>query len=729
MHAQDRLWQMEFLRRLGAGRLAEVLGEKPVAADKIFRTLGLYRQAEADVETLSPKVRAAYEAYAAGVNSFLETRRGALPPEFVLLRFKPEPWQIADSLVWGRVMALRLGRNWRVELLRVRLDNALASRGLPSKFLEELWPDDPDGSPVTLENASRSAGLLLDQIRDAPPDELISDGASNGWVVDGRLTNTGKPILANDPHLNFEAPGLWYLARLEAPGLSLTGATVPGVPLTILGHNGSIAWGATNAGGDVADFFIETLDPENPEKYLNPAGPIPFETRDEVIRIKGGATVLLTVRKTRHGPVFSDVSEDAGRAAGAGRVLALATPVSRPDDRTVEAHFAINRAKNWREFKLATADFHTPHQNLFFAAVDGDIGFISQGRIPIRKAGDGRVPVSGADGSHNWIGFIPTEKLPRLHNPPSGRIVNANNRVVSDTYPFMITRVWPEPFRAERIHEVLDGKTIFRVADMEALQRDVLSTAARRLVPLMVRISPEDGRGRQAVSLLSTWDFEMRRERPEPLIYTAWLRQLIRALAEDELGDAFVGYWENRHNSRRILFVEAVLRRDHHWCDDVTTTTRKETCDQRLELALTRALDEITAELGTEIVAWQWGELHKATFVHRVLTGVPGLSMLADLRIQSGGGDQTVNRGQTEGGGADQLFEHGDGGGFRAVYDLSNLNNSRFMIATGQSGNFLSRHYRDLLVPWRDGKYFQIPERREDFSGTAIGNLSLQPDQ
>ena len=283
VHAQDRLWQMEFLRRLGAGRLAEVLGEPLVGADRFFRTLGLYRVAEASVEALSPKVRAAFEAYAAGVNAFLDTRRGALPPEFVLLRFKPEPWRVADSLVWGRVLAIRLSRNWRSELLRVRLDEALTSKGLAPDLLAELWPDDPPGAPVTLDNATRSARLLLDRMWDAVPPQLISDGASNGWIVHGRLTDTGKPILANDPHLDFEVPGLWYLVRLEAPGLSLTGATVPGMLLTILGHNGSIAWGVTNAGGDVADLFVETLDPEDPERYLTPAGPAPFETRDEVI--------------------------------------------------------------------------------------------------------------------------------------------------------------------------------------------------------------------------------------------------------------------------------------------------------------------------------------------------------------------------------------------------------------------------------------------------------------
>ena len=381
VHAQDRLWQMEFLRRLGAGRLAEVLGESAVDTDRFIRTLGLYRFAEAILETTSPEVRVALEAYAAGVNAWLATRSGLLPPEFILLRFEPEPWRPADSLVWSRLMALRLGRNWKTELLRARLAGKV-----PPKSLDELWPGDPPGAPVTLASATHGARLALDALWNAIEAGLATDSGSNGWVVHGSLTETGKPILANDPHLRFGAPVLWYLARIEAPGLTVTGVTVPGVPFTLLGHNGSIAWGFTNAGGDVEDLFVETVDPNDPTNYLAPEGSRPFVMRREVIGVKGGKTIAMTVRETRHGPVISDVSKDTARVADTGRVIALATPALRPDDRTMEALFAINRAQNWEDFRAATAKFHTPQQNLFFAATDGDIGFISPGRIPVRTA-------------------------------------------------------------------------------------------------------------------------------------------------------------------------------------------------------------------------------------------------------------------------------------------------------------------------------------------------------
>jgi penicillin amidase len=719
VHAQDRLWQMEFTRRAGAGRLAEVLGETALESDLYLRTLGLYRLAEAMFETASPEVRAALEAYAAGVNGWLATRSGALPPEFILLGIDPEDWQPADSLIWSRLMALRLGRNQRNEHLRACIAQELAARKLSPKLLDELWPEDPPGAPITLADATLGTGPVLDAMWSAFVTPLAADSGSNGWIVHGHLTETGKPILANDPHLRFGAPILWYLARIEAPGLTLTGVTAPGVPFTIFGHNGSIAWGFTNSGGDVEDLFLETVDLDEPRNYLTPDGPRPFVTRREVIRVKSEKTVVITVRETRHGPVISDVRKDAACVADDSLVVALATPALLSDDRTIEALFAINRAQNWKNFHTAAAKSHTPQLNFFFA-------FIAPGRIPIRKAGDGRMPEPGADGEFDWDGFIPVEELPQAHNPPLGRIVNANNQIAGDGYPYLITRDWALPYRAERITEVLEGQARHGVGDSQDLQRDILSTPARRLLPLMLRVTPTSEHSRKAVKLLSEWDFEMRREHPEALLYTAWLRQIVIALAKDELGEALLADYVRLVFRPDPRFVETVLTRHHHWCDDIDTS-KVETCEEQLAVALDQALDKITTALGPDIESWRWGDLHRATFSHRVFTHVPVLQWLADLSIESDGGDHTVNRGSTRRDRSPDNFSHTDGSGFRAVYDLSDLYNSHFMIATGQSGNFLSRHYSDLLEPWRDGRYIQISGQRDEIAGTAIGTLSLQP--
>ena len=625
-------------------------------------------------------------------------------------------------MTWAR----HAGDTTRNEHLRACIAQELAAKKLPPKLLDELWPEDPPGAPITLADATFGTGPVLDAVRGSLVTPLAADSGSNGWIVNGSLTGTGKPILANDPHLRFGAPILWYLARIEAPGLTLTGVTAPGVPFTILGHNGSIAWGITNAGGDVEDLFLETVDPDDPRNYLTPDGPRPFVMRQEEIRVKGGRTVSITVRETRRGPVISDVRKDAACVADASLVVALATPALRTDDRTIEALFAINRAQNWEDFRTAAASFHTPQQNLFFAASDGDIGFIAAGRIPIRKAGDGRMPVPGAGGEYDWVGFIPVEELPQAHNPPSGRIVNANNRIVGDGYPYLITRDWALPYRAERITEVLEGQARHGVGDSQDLQRDILSTPARGLLPLMLRATPTSERGRQAVKLLSGWNFEMRRERPEPLLYTAWLRRLVVALAEDEIGEALLADYMGLVFRPDPRFVETVLTRHRHWCDDIGTPMA-ESCEEQLAVALDRALDEITATLGADIHAWRWGALHQATFTHRVLTHVPVIAWLADLSIESDGGDHTVNNGKTRRDKSPDNFSHTNGSSYRAIYDLSDLDNSRFMIVTGQSGNFVSPHYRDLLRRWRDVRYIRIAGARDEVADKGIGTLLLVP--
>jgi len=725
-HAQDRLWQMELLRRVGAGRLAEVLGEEAIPVDRFIRTLGLYRFAQAIEERLTPDLRAVFEAYAVGVNAWLSNRSGALPIEFIVLGFEPEPWQITDSLVWSRLIALRQGRNRENEMLRGRIASALATKGLPPVWLDELWPEEPPSSPTTLDYAESGLHPLLEQAWSAMPAELRPNGASNAWAIHGSLTESGKPILANDPHLGFGAPGLWYLARIDAPELHLTGATVPGVPLTLIGHNGHISWGITTAYGDAEDLFVETVDPQDAGRYLSPSGSLPFVTRQEVIRVKGADPVIITARATRHGPVISDVSHDAAEAAAADQVVAYATPALRPDDSTVEAVLALNRARSWREFLAATAGFQTPNMNLVFASTSGDIGMVSPGRLPVRKAGDGRMPVPGADGEYDWTGFIPAEERPRAHNPASGRLVNANNRIVDDSYGHLMTRDWAMPFRAMRIVDVLDKQALHSGADSQALQRDVLSVPARRLLPLMLRVTPQTERGRHAVALLSSWNFEMRRELVQPLIYAAWLRQLVAALADDEIGEKQVADYLGLIARPGPLFVEEVLTRQEHWCDDVGTP-QTETCPEILALTLERALNEIAGEFGADMTEWRWGEAHKATFTHPVLTHVPILAGWADLSIASDGGDFTVNAGTSRGGRPGTPFEHVIGAGFRAIYDLSNLDRSLFAIATGQSGNPLSPHYSDMLRRWRDGRYIRIAGSRDELTSRAIGTLQLMP--
>ena len=713
VHAQDRLWQMETMRRLGAGRLSEIFGETTIRIDRYSRVFGLYRLAEAQVARLVPAERALLEAYARGVNAFIETHGGALAPEFLLLRHEPEPWRPADSLVWAKIMAMQLSRNWQTELLRWRM-----SRRLSAEQIRELWPGDGRDAPITLSARVGAAALPLERFAAAIPRELSSADASNGWVVAGARSATGMPILANDPHLGFGAPILWYLAHIEAPGLSLTGATVPGVPLLILGHNGHIAWGMTTTGGDVEDLFLETIDPEDPGRYLTPEGPKPFEVRTEEIKVRGSEPVLFEVRETRHGPVISDLVGAESRT----EAVAVAAAWLSPEDETARALFLINRARDWPAFVAGARHFHAPQQNLFYADVAGNIGLIAPARIPVRRNGNGLAPVSGADGRHDWTGFIPFDGLPRTRNPAGGVIVNANNRLVGPPYPYDITNDWDSSWRAIRIEEALAQAPKHGVEEAASLQMDSLSTAARELMPLLLAAEPASARGKAVRERMRRWDLRMRRDSPEPLIYAAWLRQMMRAIAADELGPTFEAYGRSRPG-----FVLSVLTRNRHWCDDVATPAR-ESCAGRISHALEMALDEIARMQGEDVDRWCWGSAHRAEFVHRVFAHLPLLGRIAQLGIETDGGNDTVNRGLTAGNGPNP-FAHTHGAGYRAVYDLSDLSLSRFVIATGQSGNPLSPHYADMLERWRDGGHVERAAGRDAARERAESVLTLAPQQ
>jgi penicillin amidase len=700
-HAQDRLWQMDFMRRAGAGRLSEVVGEVTLGIDRYMRTLGLYRLAAENFDQLSPEARAVVEAYTAGVNAYLEQRSGALPPEFALLRYEPESWRPADSLVWGRIMAVLLSGNWRVEALRA----GLAGRLSPEQ-MAVLWPEYPSTGPVILAQAAAANETTpLQALADLLPEELRPRSASNSWVVDGRHSPTGMPILANDPHLPLRTPGYWYLARIETPGMTLAGATSPGVPLLIIGHNGSIAWGITSTYGDTQDLFVERELDDPPGHYLTPEGPRPFETRQEVIAVRGEDDVTITVRQTRHGPVVSDVVPESRVAIGEGKVLALAWPALRGDDRTAEAVFRLNRARSWDEAAEAMRDFHSPQQTFVIADRYGSIGLLAPGRVPIRRAGDGSVPVPGWTGEYDWAGLIPYDDLPRAHNPASGKLVTANNRLIGDGYPYHLSFEWPEPYRAERILELLDEAGGADDAAHAAMQMDALSPAAAELVPVLLAMAPGGGRTQPLVDRLSAWDFVMDRNAAEPLLYYAWLDAINRRLLQDELDSAFASFEDAKPS------IVAHILRDHpQWCDDVATEELTESCGELLDLALEDALDLVSARFGDDETQWRWGEAHVARLGHMILSRSAILRALFDNPVEADGAEHTVNRGGVQlSGPAESRFEDVHGPGLRAVFDLSNLDNSRFSVTGGQSGNPLSPYYANMTKRWRDGVFVTLP--------------------
>ncbi|MEE8499075.1 MAG: penicillin acylase family protein, partial [Kiloniellales bacterium] len=707
VHAQDRLWQMDVMRRLGAGRLSEILGPATLPSDRRMRTLGLYRVAEANLAQLSAPARALVEAYADGVNAFIADPGGPLPLEFQILWYAPEPWRPTDSLVWGRLIALRLAGNRHGELLRARLSRRLS----PEQF-DFLWPGYPADAPITIGDlAPLLDDMPLERLGTNLPWERASNDASNSWVLAGSQTESGRPILANDPHLGLSAPGQWYLARIETPELTVTGATAPGLPFVVFGHNGHIAWGFTNTQGDAQDHFIEKVVDGDPARYQTPDGPRRFETREVVIAVKGAASERITVRKTRHGPVVSDVLPRTEDAAAPETVLALAWPALRADDRSTEALYGINRARDWTGFLAALENFHSPQQNIVYADTSGTIGFIAPARVPIRKRGDGRAPVPGWSGEFDWTGFVPFDELPMSVNPPSGRIVAANNKIVPDDYPHLITADWADHYRARRINEILaapsdPGRS---AADARAMQQDITSLGVRELLPLLLEAKPESDRGRNALELLRAWDQRLDREQAAPLVFYAWILELNRVLLADELGEAFGDF-----QYPRIDLLARILSDGRDWCDDIGTAAR-EACAGQLVAALEAALDHLWRRFERPAERLRWGQAHVARFAHPVLSRLPLFDVLFGYGVETDGGNYTLNKaGVRVHGPPERLFEDIHGPGYRAVYDLADLDDSRFMIATGQSGNPLSPLYGNLAERWRDGIYLKLDGAETD---------------
>jgi penicillin G amidase len=711
VHAQDRLFQMDLMRHYGAGRLSEWFGRTTLDSDRLMRTIGLYEVARRQYTVLDKETREALDAYAAGVNAFLSQRTGALPPEYYLLRASPEPWRPADTLVWGKIMDLQLSGNFRRELLRARLSQQLS----PAE-MAVLYPSYPKDAAIPWRDVTGDLPpWQLDALYASLPPELGPQYASNNWVVDGNHSASGRPILANDPHLGFAAPGPWYLARIETPSLNVAGATAPGTPFVIVGHNDRIAWGTTNTTSDVADLFVEKLDPDDAGQYITPTGPRPFDTHQEEIGVRDSSPYALTIRTTRHGPVISDLANVPRDFPTAGHVFALRATWLEDDDRSPDALWSVMRARDWHSFETALSSFVAPQQNIVYADIDGNVGLILPGRIPIRRKGDGGLPVPGWINDYEWTGFIPREALPVVHNPPNGRIVTANNQITPDGYPYFLSYDWEPPYRAQRITTLLDATPVQSVVTTASIQGDTLSLMAKQLLPLMLHTTPHNTLAVKALQRLRDWDGQTERGRAEPLIFVAWLREFNRVMFAQKLGSSFSNYW-----GLHPVVIYNILTTHQEWCGDRNASS-SESCGEQLSMSLDSALRQLTADFGEDIAAWTWGRPHQATFSHPVLSKFPALAWLFDVRIPADGSYDTINNGTPRIQSTIAPYSDVFGTTLRMVVDMAEPTRARFMITPGQSGNPLSPHYSDLARPWRDLLSLQFSE---DAGG---GTLLLNP--
>ncbi|WP_431285259.1 penicillin acylase family protein [Humitalea sp. 24SJ18S-53] len=690
LHARDRMFQMEMMRRGASGRLAELVGPPALRLDRLSRTLGLRLRAEADLAVLPAETRDLLDAYAAGVNAWIGARGRFSAPEFILLG-SPEPWVPSDSLLWGKVMGLWLSGSWRGDLARAR-----AATVLRAPLLADLWPDDDGAGRADLAGLPALGAARLARLHATLPEQRLPEAplpatASNAWaVVPGRST-TGGALLASDPHLGFQAPILWYLAKIALPGdlpggRVLTGATAPGVPFMVIGRNDRLAWGFTTTHGDVQDVFVETL--VGTDAYMTPDGPMPFEVREETIRTRGRAPEVLRVRETRHGPVVSDLDQVPAETT----VIAVAMANLAPADTSAAGLHALNRARDLPSARAAAALISSPPQNLMVADATGEIALYLTGRYPVRRSGDGRVPADGADGARDWIGWIDFDDLPHVERPASGQLVNANDRVSPPGDAAFLGADWPGDWRARRIRELLAERQRHAPGDFAAMQVDAVSLMGRESAALLLSLPRPDGLAGAARDLLTGWDGTAAVDRPQPLIANAfWRRFAAAALAAQGAPEGSIDPTPE--------FARVLLRADTRaaaWCG-------ADGCAAMAGLVFQQTIAALAERHGPDPATWRWGAVHVARFDHPLLRFVPVIGPLVRIEATTPGDGETVNRGGVGAG-----FAHVQGAGLRFVADLSTPDGAWAAIATGQSGHPLSRHWSDRTAGWAAGRMERI---------------------
>ncbi len=724
LHARDRLWEMETLRRTAEGRLAEILGPAALDADRFLRGLDIPHAALKSGELLPPASRALVDAYLRGVNRWIASHSRPLGPEFVALRFSPEPWTAEQLFEVGRLMA------WDLVNAGGELNLARAAARLGGERVQELFPVYPDSAPVILPRGSghwaartgrtgaptrgRSEGVrradsgarargsvgvpsVLMAERDIPAvpalaaallDAASMTRASNSWVIGPARSRSGKPILANDPHLALRAPALWYLAAIESPGFHVAGATIPGLPAVILGHNRRIAWGLTNVGVDDVDYVIERLSDDSSE-VRTPSGWQRLEVVPETIRIRGRPAVPFALRRGPHGPLVGRPADGDPHTA-----LAMRWNAQEPSDE-LTALLAVDRAGDWVAFRAALRGFRVPEQSWIYADVDGNIGYQMTGAVPVRRSGSGLLPTPGWTDEGRWERYLDFDELPWTLNPPEGFIVTANNRVIGPEYPYFVTANWEMPYRAVRLRELILAGGRLTADDVRRMQMDTLDEFARWAKGLAAQAAARAGRT-DVARALEAWDGTMGSDRVEPALFWTWYRTLQRLTFEDKLPDGYAP----ANPLQRWMRAGA-----SPWFDDAHTPQRED-----LGALSARAMREaLPASAGV-----RWGTVHRTLSAHalgrvRLLARLLGLDIGPAPRA---GSLYTVDVADV--GAFRPPFVNTHAASFRQVVDLADLAHAGMIITTGESGNPLSRHYRDQVSWWWRGELKMVPLEAAD---------------
>ncbi len=725
--AQDRLWQMDFFRRLACGKLSEVLGSKAVELDKFARVIGFARIAR-DIEAkLSPQSSAVLQAYADGINAFIAQNGSTLPIEFALLGYEPEPWQVSDSIAFTRFMAWKLSFSWYVDLTLHEL-----VRKFGAKKAAEVFPDFPGTGPFIL---SQDDSLLPSistfvQAGMGMLDLLGSRGGrlgSNSWVVSGDRTSSGKPLLANDPHLELMTPSLWYEMHLSGGEIDAAGVSLPGVPGVVIGHNQRIAWGLTNGMVDDVDFYLERISPDSLARYWDGREWQDFKVVEEEIEVKDGPTVLLQVKSTGNGPVVSDLHPVVGDS---GRVVSMRWVGQTPSDE-LSANLGIMQAQNWQDFVTALRDFKVPAQNFLFASDAGDIGYHLAGSVPVRHKATGILPHAGWKRQGRWLSEVPFDRLPNALNPKNGYLATANNKIVDDHYPYYISNLWEPPSRAERIHRLLGAGESFSVQDFKEMQLNVQSALAQEIMQVIHQTAAhklDDPASRDWVSLfklMREWDGTESPESVAPAIFHAFFVAATENTLKDEMGEELFNIYIRTGNVPFRVMVTLLSGSDSVWFDDISTAAVESKEDIVLR-SLTDAGNILQKLVGDNISDWRWGKVHTLTMKHP-LGRHESLAFLLNLGPYSvGGSTGTINSAEYR---LAHPFDVVVGPSTRQIFDLSQPERSLSIITSGQSGQRMSEHYSDQTDDWLSGNYHTVHTNRELLAETAANHLTLVPQK
>ncbi|HLF24984.1 MAG TPA: penicillin acylase family protein [Anaerolineae bacterium] len=731
VHAQDRLWQMEMFRSTGNGTLSAMLGAPTLNTDRFTRTVGMRRAAEKDWEIMDDELRASLEAYSAGVNAYIDSHRDRLPVQYTILGVAPAPWTPIDSLVWGKMLTFALGGNFRLEMLRAQLIAELGE-AITQELLPPYGADVPLIIPPEVQGYPSFKGVRLSRL-DAMDAVLGTEPGpvwgSNDWAVHGSRTATGKPILATDTHLGLGMPAIWYENGLHGGRFNSVGFTFAGVPGVVVGHNDHIAWGVSNVNPDVEDLYLEKLnDPQNPTQYEFEGEWRDLQVITETIAVKNQPPVVLRVLVTHHGPIVNGAMSEIpeGYEPLTFRWTAL-------DGTTLfKAIVQLNLATNWEEFRQALSYWDAPSQNFVYADVDGNIGYQTPGRIPIRPEGhQGLMPVPGWSGDYEWQGYIPYEELPHVLNPAAGFVAAANNKIVSDDYPYSLAYEWDIGYRAKRITDLLAADDSVTVEDIRNIHADTYSLAAEALIPYLLAIQPEGDQQAQALDLARAWDKRYEIDRAGASVFQVWYWFFLKNTLNDDmskdLGDLYIAGEYERHGTFQIPFmIKLSAQPDNAWFDD-KTTSQVETRDVIARRSLADAVVWLSARYGNDPAQWTWGRLHTMNFVDGPLgqSGIRPLELIFNTGpIPARGDNFTVNAGSFR---YSNPFTMWHGASQRQIVDLGDFGNSLMIQATGQSGHIFHPHRGDFIALWQNVEYHPMLFDREKIEANTEGALTLTP--